>query len=372
MSPFRRALLGFILSAFFLSFSTKAMSQSVWQKEWARSLELAKKEGEVQIYGPHNPMYLPIWALFQKAFPEVKIKFIPGKGSQHAERISAERRAGKYLVDIVMGGATTYVSYPEGAFQPIRPLLILPEVTDPSAWWGKKLSFSDPDERFVLMVTAWFGGNRVAYNTNQVNPKELESWWDLLKPKWKGKIAAFDPHSTGGGETIILFFYHNPDLGPKLISRLFSEMNILLTRDVRQGTDWLGTGKTHLYLGSTGSILRAKEQGLPVDVPSHPMKEGEVMGGSVCCLAVAERAPHPNATKVFINWVLSREGQIAWQKHTEINSLRTDIPKDELPKESLPLEGVRYLHMSLAKYNNAESLKAMRKIVDEAMKKTGK
>ena len=104
----------------------------------------------------------------------------------------------------------------------------------------------------------------------------------------------------------------------------------MLTRDLQQGTDWLAHGKIHFYIGSGQPIMKAKKQGLPVDLMPHPLKEGDIMGGGSCCMAVMNRAPHPNATKLFINWVLSREGQSAWQKYTEVNSLRMDIPKSDL------------------------------------------
>ena len=86
-----------------LSAST-ALAQSDWKKQWEATVEAGKKEGEVTIYGPHNPAYQQIWSLFQKSFPEIKFNFVPGKGSEHAQRIVAERRAGKFLADLLMGG----------------------------------------------------------------------------------------------------------------------------------------------------------------------------------------------------------------------------------------------------------------------------
>lgn len=343
-------------------------AQLDWRKQWENTVELAKKEGEIQVYGPHDPIYLPIWGKFQSVYPQIKFKFVPGRGADLAQRISAERRAEKYLVDLLMGGPTISVSLPPGTFAPIQPLVILPEVKDESAWWGRRLSFADPERRFVAILLGGVGRNRVAYNTKLVDPKEIQSWWDLLKPNWKGKIAGFDPRAPGGGaETFFVFFYHTPDLGPQFIFRLFSEMNIRLTRELQQGINWLAAGTAELYLGLTG-VSRAIEQGLPVSVLPHPLKEGEIMGGGACCLAVLSRNPHPNATAVFINWNLSKEGMMTWQKQTQINVLRMDIPKDDLPRTWVPQQGVSYFQAGLPQYNNPEVLKAIRKIVDEALK----
>jgi ABC-type Fe3+ transport system substrate-binding protein len=65
-------------------------------------------------------------------------------------------------------------------------------------------------------------------------------------------------------------------------------------------------------------------------------------------LSLLQNAPHPNAAKVFVNWLLSREGQIQVQKgrkgraRTPSNSLRIDIPKNDLPEESFRKSGVDY------------------------------
>ncbi len=66
--------------------------------------------------------------------------------------------------------------------------------------------------------------------------------------------------------------------------------------------------------------------------------------------------PHPNAAKVFINWFLSRRGQIALQKYEDLygeeppNSRRIDIPKDMLPPSSRLVEGRRYFDFTEPKY----------------------
>ena len=106
-----------------------AFAQSDWKKQWESTIEAAKKEGEVAIYGPHNPVYQQVWTLFQKSYPEIKFNFVPGKGSDHAQRIVAERRAGKYLADLLMGGSSTYAAFFPGTLEPLKPLLILPEVS---------------------------------------------------------------------------------------------------------------------------------------------------------------------------------------------------------------------------------------------------
>ncbi len=352
--------------------ATPVHAQTDWKKQWEGTVEAGKKEGEVVIYGPHNPVYQQVWSIFQKSYPEIKFSFVPGKGSDHAQRIVAERRAGKFLADLIMGGSSTYAAFAPGTLEPLKPLLILPDVVDVANWFDGKFHFADPENHAGLIISGEIGTRRGSYNTKLVNPKEIQSWWDLLQPKWKGKLASFDPRVAGGGGETFMFFYYTPTLGQKFITRLLSETDILLTRDLQQGTDWLATGKILFYIGSGQPVMKANKQGLPVDLLPHPMKEGDIMGGGSCCLAVVNKAPHPNATKLFVNWVLSREGQIAWQKYTEVNSLRVDIPKNDLPQDDVPQKGVNYFMLNSAKYNGQEGRKALHQIVEDALKKAAK
>ncbi len=347
-------------------------AQSDWKKQWEQTIEAGKKEGEVAIYGPHNPAYQQIWSLFQKSYPEIKFNFVPGKGSEHAQRIVAERRAGKYLADLLMGGSSTYAAFAPNTLAPLKPLLILPEVIDLTNWFDGKLYFADPQNNAALIISGEIGTRRGSYNTKLVDPKEIQSWWDLLQPKWKGKLVTFDPRVAGGGGETFLFFYYTPALGQKFITRILTETDILITRDLQQGTDWLAQGKVAFQIGSGQPVMKAKKQGLSVDLLPHPMKEGDIMGGGSCCMSVISKGPHPNATKLFVNWVLSKEGQSAWQKYTEVNSLRVDIAKNDLDPDDVPRKGVNYFMLNSSKYNGMEGRKGLHKIVDDAFKKAGK
>ncbi len=88
------------------------------------------------------------------------------------------------------------------------------------------------------MISGEVGTRRGSYNTRLLDPNEIRSWCDLLKPDLKGKLGTFDPRVAGGGESFA-FFYDAPSLGPQFIQRLLTETDMLITRNLEQGADWL-------------------------------------------------------------------------------------------------------------------------------------
>ncbi len=123
-------------------------------------------------------------------------------------------------------------------------------------------------------------------------------------------------------------------------------------RDERQQTDWIASGRFPLAItAKPEQVEDAKNKGLPVEMlDSHVLKKDGVgleAGGTM--IALANKAPHPNAAKVLINWFLSREGQSAVQKtgagEPGYNSLREDIPKEHLPAWAQRQKGVNYIRL---------------------------
>ena len=171
-----------------------------------------KRRGSSVLYGSAD--FENLFAEFHEKYPEIKVLGVFGRGADVAKRFMSERRAEKHLADLYVNGMTTgyNVFYKAKALDPIPPLLVLPEVTDLSKWWRGKHHYVDPENQYLLNIN---GENRmvVAFNTKLVNPAEIKSYWDLLNPKWKGKIVAYDPTLGGSGDAM-RFFYHSTSLGP--------------------------------------------------------------------------------------------------------------------------------------------------------------
>ncbi|HEY2987118.1 MAG TPA: extracellular solute-binding protein [Candidatus Binatia bacterium] len=329
---------------------------SAWKTEWEKTVDAAKKEGQISVYGS-DTFESFLQGPFQKKYPEIKLTFVGGRAPVVGPKLITERRAGKYLADLVLTGpGTPYrILLKNKALDPIGPAFILPEVLDESKWWQGRHHYVDQENKYIFIYEATVQSGDLAYNTQLVKPTELTSYWDLLAPKWRGKMVAMDPKVSGAVSRGIRFFYFEPALGPKFIAKLFGETDMTLARDFTQMLDWLGTGKFSLGVFAGGSeTAQAAGHGLPIKEfsPSH-FQEGAAVSPFNGTVSLINRAPHPNAAKLLINWILSREGQIAVQQHlaSEGNireSLREDIPKDVIPPTHRREPKVKYLMISRA------------------------
>jgi ABC-type Fe3+ transport system substrate-binding protein len=338
-----------------------------WKQDWEKTVAAAEKEGEVSIYGQPRAGVGKAILAFKDAYPKIKINFVGGSGSDLAKKIMAEKRADKHLVDLSIGGGGTMVLvyHKAGLLQPIPPQLILPEVVDQTKWWSKKHLYSDPEGQHVFMAQGDAGSGIGAINTNLIKPGEIDSWWDLLEPKYRGKILMTDPDSAGNIGNW-RFIYYSPDLGAKFIRRLLTETQVTFGANEHQMMDWVGAGKYSMHvLAKLENTELARKQGLPVR-QIFSDKEGDTISTGSGHIITFKNAPHPNATKVYLNWFLSRDGQLVWQKLTGRNSFRTDISKDMIlyKDEQVPKEGAKYLLSSLPQY---EDIKPLRKLVDEVL-----
>jgi len=364
-------LIGLCLGVFFtLGLVENVHSQEDWRRAWEKTLAAAQKEGQLNFYGNHA--YPPIIREFRKKYPRIKVVEVTGTASQIATRLLAERRAGKYLGDVYAAspGSAYRLLIPRKVLDPLPPALILPENVDQSKWFQGKHHYVDPERKYAFVIVGSVRGASVAYNTKLVSPEQINSYRDLLDSKWRGKIASLDPHLGRTSRSGIAFLYHNPDLGPGFIKQLYGEMDITLTRDEVQLVNWLSVGKFSIAF-FTSEVKQAEKQGLPVRVfdPSG-FKEGAAIGPTGRGgLSLINRAPHPNAAKVFINWLLSREGQVHFQRILQIwglDSMREDIPKDGVIADARRVRGVKYVPSHLPKYQDT---KAALKVVDAALRK---
>ncbi|HLH24780.1 MAG TPA: extracellular solute-binding protein [Chloroflexota bacterium] len=314
-----------------------------WERQWADLIEGARREGTVVFSGPPTPeVRAQVAARFKDRFG-VDVEYLGGRRGDLLTRLRSERAAGLYTVDVVVGGAQTIVVefYPEGMIDPLRPVLIHPEVTDPAHWKLGRLWFIDPDDTYALRLV-----NNVqpvlGINTTRIQPGEITSPQDLLNPKYKGLIAQDDPTVSGSGSNTAAFL--QVTFGEDFIHRLYGDQQVGFTRDRRQLADWLGRGTYPIVLNPTPSDVLGPLQrdGFPVAVvTSLPGLPGSMTAGSGIAILL-NRAPHPNAARLLINWLASREGLEVYARAEHSVPLRNDIDPTWVESYEIPQPGVEY------------------------------
>lgn len=354
------------LAAFLLSgLLVLAMAGLSVADTWDDTLAAAKKEGQLVVVlgGSASRNYRPVFKFFENKFG-VRTVVSTGSGRRQADRLLAERGAGKYKVDVIMVGPTTGNRrlMPNKVLDPIKPELVLPEVVDTSLWYGGRHYYSDPHERYIFAFTGSADLTPVAmrFNTDKLSIKEakrMDSVFDFLdKKRFAGKIVALPPTIAGAGGTYFTVQVH-PDMGADYLRRFFDpELDVKFTGDYRQVADGVAQGKytMAIFVGSGGrDIDRLGKRGLPVAnfgrILEKPVKERPTLQGTGSSnnIMVLNRRPHPNAARLFVNWLLSKEGQTVVHTksaRTPDQTFRIDVTEQGKVNEGeMRRSGVEYM-----------------------------
>jgi iron(III) transport system substrate-binding protein len=327
----------------FLLLATTASAQPKgWEKEWTDTLAAAKKEGRVAVAGSPDPvMRNEIIPKFTSRFG-IQVEFIAGRAVQYIAKVQTERSAGIYSVDLFMTGVDSTVNtlYPEKLIDPLRPLMILPEVLDGAKWKTGKLWFIEPEERNILRVFRSVSGH-LFYNAEHVKAEEVRSAKDLLNPKWRGKISTDDPMINGTGANNAAMLYS--ELGAEFVKRLYIDQKMVFSRERRQYTDWLARGTYPICLSCREDDLKSlRKDGYKLVEVFDLADVSTRVNGSPWLLTYANKAPHPNAARVFANWIASKEGLEIYSRGYGAATLRTDVDESFLDRATVPRPGVKY------------------------------
>ena len=292
--------------------------------EWDKTLEAAKKEGKLVIAIPPSIELRREMEVVLKRKFGLKAELVSAPGPRNASRIASERKAGVSFFDALIVGTGTAVTLAHGGMlEPIETFLVLPEVKDPKEWWGGHIWEDNlSTHRFLYSFLADVSTHGIWYNSTLAKPEALRSFDDYLSPKWQGKIGFSDPRVPSSGQSIWSFMW---DVKGEEFLKKLAQQDLFLTRDLRQLTDTLSKGRVAVAFGIGRSQAEPfVKAGLPIKPVPAP-KEGLPASNSFGVLGIVKDPPHPNATKIFVNWFLSREGQDWYGRVMQNGTRRLDV-----------------------------------------------
>ena len=339
--------------------------------EWDQIVSDARKEGEVIIWGENGSAAREFEKdAFEKAYPGIRVNLFQAPlASDRDSRYLQELQAGIARVDVMISGSAGVNARvkPAGGLQSLRPFL-RDDVLAAGNWRDGKLLWVDKEQQYMLM------SDTVVYPPVTVNdavtPNELLRWEDLTDPKWQGKIVMMDPRGSGPGFAAGVFMWNNPSLGPAFTEKFYAN-GIVFSADQRQNLEWTDSGRTLVNifarpkeiedLNGVGGKVR------PVQSLTATGRASASFNGSSGILFIpnVDPLPHPNATKVYVNWFYSRAGQQAMVDILQIPSNRADVDMSKILPFTIPQPGVEYMNLNDETYTATEKVQAMRDDVNK-------
>ncbi len=288
-----------------------APGKADWEQKWDAVQAGARKEGALSIWTTSTSQ------LRAALVPPLKEKFginldmLTGNQGELLQKITAERHAGKQTVDMTLFSPVGYLDYlkPHGMITPLANQVLLPDVKDDKKWLNGKFPLFDKDGTVVALTSAYF--SYLLINTQLVKEGEIKSYRDLLNPKWKGKIVMYDPTAgPSAAETFVNYVvprFMGAKEGEKFLRDL-TKQDLAFLRDRRLQVEWVARGKYPIAIAPAGSVVdELAAAGAPITYVRP--EEGGLLAVAASCLAIMKDAPHPQAAAVFLNWVLTEEGQ---------------------------------------------------------------
>ena len=281
-------------------------------------IEGAKKEGKVMFYTGLivDQVVRPVKDAFEKEYPFIQVDFFRANAERLAQRMLAEYQSKRYEVDLVSGSSAATILQRAGMMQRFYSPPIAeypPELKDPKGFWGSTN---------VYFMT-------LGYNTRLVKPNELpKSYEDLLNPRWRGQTMWSTSRGSGAPQFIgNILISKGQEAGKSYLQKLKQQNIAKSTASARQILDLVIAGEYpmaiqifnhHAYISKTA--------GAPVEW--HPLEPVTATNNAV---GIAKHAPHPHASMLFLDFMLSRKGQRVFQAanylpaHPEVAALQADL-----------------------------------------------
>jgi iron(III) transport system substrate-binding protein len=254
-------------------------------------IEAAKSEGNVSYYTTMTlSQSKKVVDKFQKKYPFIKADLFRGGGDEVLNRILNEARGSLYAWDVVSTRGDSVLTLKDSklitSYRSPESKFISQDLVDDEGYW-----------------TAYYVNPYVlGYNTNLVKKSDVpKTYEELLDPRWKGKKISIDDSAYGllaglerawGKEKTVVYFKKLAAQEPVVMRGNTNRVQLAMA------------GEYPLIIAYAPTIQRETSLGHPMDwLPLEPVPV------QVNPMMLAAKAPHPNAAKLFIDFLLSKEGQ---------------------------------------------------------------
>lgn len=311
---------------------------------WQKTVDAANAEGSLILYSqPNQDARDYILREFPQAYPKIAVSLSVLDTPEFVTRIRTERAAGKYLWDMAYAGPPSGIILThDGTLDPVLPEFVDPALKNPDLWGGWHDAFLDKGGVYVFAPQRFIAGPW--YDALKIPPEKVaaQGLKLLLDPGLKGKIAWHDPVLPGSGTSYAYLI--RVKLGDDAFKRLILDQGInfvpqqfQVVEAVARGAAWVGIGPPVRSL--MGPYTKA---GIKTDIRSFGASPDDNLEAGGAALFVFKDRPHPNATRVFIDWFLGKDVQTGFAKATGQASRRRDVSNTALPDET-PIPGATYV-----------------------------
>lgn len=313
--------------------------------DWSAVLAAAKQEGVVQCACPPRPDYTRLFKEnFERAYPDIRLEASPATFPDIWARVEKEQDVGQYLWDVYMFGPTVemFGLKNKGGFESFRDYMVGPDIGSESVWAGGwDAAFLDREKRYVFAYWSNVSSN-ITINRDLLPTAQIHTFAELVRPDYRGKIVWQDPRLGGIGVAFLTAAYYHH--GPDAVKQLLIDQQPMLVRGNVEVTEQVLRGGRGISIGtvSDDTLGQYRDAGIRLNLEDVNLDDMPAANNSGQAPAVFKNPPHPNATRVFVNWLMSAPVQELLAREMGNNSTRQDITPP--PSNRKPQPGVQYYH----------------------------
>ncbi|MBV8084077.1 MAG: extracellular solute-binding protein [Chloroflexi bacterium] len=311
---------------------------------WASIVDAAKKEGSVECACPPRPdLAGPIKAAFEKANPGITLNVSPATLPEFWVQADKEQGAGQYNWDVYTFGPTieTFDLKNKGGMSPMRDYMVGPDIGTDADWEGGLSGpFIDKDKQYIFGYLRKVGSTSIV-NRDLLPNGPVGSYQDLLNPAYKDKMAWQDPRIGGAGINYATAIYSK--FGMDGLKKLLVDQAPTLEKGQQETADAIVRGGKAISISdlSEDSLGEYRKSGVKLNLETVLLQDIQFVSHGGSLVLVFKNPPHPNATKVYVNWILSAQGQAVASSAQQFDSMRKDVPRVADPLRQ-PKSGVDY------------------------------